>query len=302
MSLQARIGRWLLVVLALLPVSGLALAALAPSGWWPAILAGHWAPQLALLALPAWCWLGRRWYSGAAFGALFAVALAPHVGAAYAAPAAPAAADGIVVSSVNLYARNPQRAAACARLEGDIVALIETLAPDREQLRSDPRWPHQHWELPRGHSGYALLSRFPLRARSLELAGAYGLEAELQLPGQAARLLLLHAHSPRSPQLAAANRQQLRLLAEYAARLSGPLIVLGDFNATAAAPGLAALRAVGLRAAAGPQPATWPSWLGPLGIGIDHILVRDLAAAGPRAWRLPGSDHRAVSVRLAALP
>jgi endonuclease/exonuclease/phosphatase (EEP) superfamily protein YafD len=48
----------------------------------------------------------------------------------------------------------------------------------------------------------------------------------------------------------------------------------------------------GLRPAAGTAPATWPTWVGPLGIAIDHILARDLALGPVTAHALPGSDHR----------
>lgn len=41
-------------------------------------------------------------------------------------------------------------------------------------------------------------------------------------------------------------------------------------------------------------PATWPAWLGPFGLAIDHVLVRDVALGRMRSVNLPGSDHRGV--------
>lgn len=303
MTWRREAARAALIALAALPAIGLALAALAPLGWWPAILAAPWAPHLALLALPLWCWQGRRPLIGAALLVLILAALWPHLAAAYAprAPAVSAADQAFTVTTANLYARNRERPAALEHLAGDLVALIETLPADRARLQGDARWPHQHWALPREHSGAALLSRFPLRARSIGHDGAYGLDAQLDTPWGPLRCLVFHAYSPRSPALAEANRRQLAWLAEYAAAHPGPLLLVGDLNATAADPGLRRLRAVGLRAPADATPATWPSWLGPAGIGIDHILVRGLAADRAHSLPLPGSDHRALSARIAPL-
>ena len=78
-----------LIGLAALPVAGLALASCAPTGWWLPSLAMHWAPQLALLSLPFWCWQGRGWKIGLGMLLLAATALWPTMLAAFAQQAPP---------------------------------------------------------------------------------------------------------------------------------------------------------------------------------------------------------------------
>ncbi|MCX8996588.1 endonuclease/exonuclease/phosphatase family protein [Rhizobiaceae bacterium BDR2-2] len=58
------------------------------------------------------------------------------------------------------------------------------------------------------------------------------------------------------------------------ARMEGPIVLAGDFNAASIAPDMMwFLRSAGLRKAPY-EPATWPTPLGPLGIAIDHIYAR----------------------------
>ncbi len=291
-------GVRLLAVLAAVPPAGLLLAALAPTGWWVAGLALHWAPQLAALSLPFWCWLGRRPVVGLAMLLLSGVALWPALAAVWA-PHAPLPADGITVVTANLFYGSERHAEAISRIDGALVALVETRPEDRALVLRDTRWPHQRWQTPRGSGGIALLSRFPMRAKDLELDQAYGIDARIEAPWGSLRVLLLHTWSPRDAHSTARNRQQLAELAGLAETEPGPLLVFGDLNATPGDPGLRLLRGAGLRPPHGGEVRTWPSRFGPFGIAIDHILARDLALGSATAIDLPGSDHHAVSAVLA---
>lgn len=291
-------GRLALLALAAAPVAGLLLAALAPTGWWVAGLARHWAPQLAVLSLPFWCWQGRRPLAGLGMLLLAGAALWPTLLAAYAARA-PAPHGGFTAVTANLYVHSLRHGEAIARLDGDLVGLIETRRDDRALLAGDPRWPQQRWAQPFGAGGCALLSRFPMRAKELELAEAYGLDARIEAPGGTLRVILIHTQSPTRPMHAAWNSQQLLELAALAETEPGPLLILGDLNASPADPGIAALRAAGMLPPHDGAAATWPSWFGPCGIGIDHALVRGLALGGAEAIDLPGSDHHGLRVRVA---
>ena len=291
--------RWRLVLLvaAVVPVAGLLLAALAPTGWWVAALAMHWAPHLAVLSLPFWCWQGRRWQVGLAMLVLSGAALWPSILAAFAVEA-PAPQDGITVTTANLYFRSPRHAEAIARLDGGLVALIETRPEDYALVAGDPRWPYQRWQRPAKVGGLALLSAYPMRCKDRELEQAYGLDARIELPWGPLRVLVLHSWSPMGPTRCAGNRRQLAELAGLAETEPGPLLVLGDLNASPGDPGLRLLRGAGLRPPHGGAVRTWPSHLGPFGIAIDHILARGLALGAAEAIDLPGSDHHAVRARL----
>jgi endonuclease/exonuclease/phosphatase (EEP) superfamily protein YafD len=286
------------LVVATTPVAGLALAALAPSGWWIAGLALHWAPQLALGSLPLWCWLGRRPAIGLALLLIAGTALWPSLRAAHASQAPAPGPGAISVTTANLYFHSLQHPEALARLDGELLVLIETRPEDRALLAHDPRWPHQRWQQSKGSGGLALLSRFPMQAKDFELVEAYGIDARVELPWGTTRLLCLHTWSPRNARSSARNRRQLAELAGLTESGPGPLLVLGDLNASLADPGLGLLRRAGLDVPQGGEVRTWPSWLGPFGIAIDHVLARDLALGGANAIDLPGSDHHAVQVRV----
>ncbi|MBN8526419.1 MAG: endonuclease/exonuclease/phosphatase family protein [Planctomycetes bacterium] len=279
------------------PAAGLALAALAPTGWFVAQLASHWAPHLAVLALPLWCAAGRRTVVGAACLALYAAALWPHLAAAHTGTAPPPRSPAHTAVSANLYIACPDHAPALAVVtasEPDLLLLIETRAEDRAAMRDDPRWPHQSWQTPRTVGGIGLLSRWPMRAKAVALAGATAIDARIDTPDGALRVIGLHTWSPVGSTRNATNAAQLLELAGLVETEPGPLLVLGDLNATPSTPGLRRLHAAGLHPPSGGEVRTWPSWLGPAGIAIDHVLARHLALGGAEAIDLPGSDHHAI--------
>lgn len=284
------------------PAAGLALAALAPTGWFAAQLASHWAPHLAVLALPLWCAAGRQAIAGVACLTLYAASLWPHLAAAHAqtAPAPPARPHTAIAA--NLYIGHPDHAPAIAVVTGcdpDLLLLIESRSEDRAAMRDDPRWPYQSWQAPRTVGGIGLLSRWPMRAKPVALAGATAIDARIDTPDGALRVIGLHTWSPVGSKRNAANAAQLLELAGLVETEPGPLLVLGDLNATPSTPGLRRLHAAGLRPPSGGEVRTWPSWLGPAGIAIDHVLARNLALGGAEAIDLPGSDHHAISARFA---
>ena len=88
-------------------------------------------------------------------------------------------------------------------------------------------------------------------------------------------------------------------MADYLWLRDGPLVVVGDFNATPWSPALRTfldeLDLNGLNVA-----ATWPVWFGFAGIPIDHALVSENLIithieTGPNI----GSDHRPVMIDVA---
>lgn len=300
---MTRPTRAVLLVLAALPALGLVLAALAPTGLWPMPLFRHWAPHLAVAVLPLWCWKGRRPWPGAAIAVLTLAALWPWLLAVYAPRSPqPAAAGSATAQVANLYYGSKVHDRALAAISGDLVALVETVAGDRDRLRRDPRWPFQRWVEPRHYGGLALLSRWPMRSHEESYGGAPLISAQVETPWGSVRVLAVHTWSPVSPGAMGRNQMQFRELLGAAEGSAGPLLMMGDLNASPAEPGLLRLRDAGLLPAAGGKPATWPSWFGPCGITIDHVLARGLAIGDARAVDLAGSDHRSLVVRLGPLP
>lgn len=292
------------IAVAALPVVGLALAALAATGWFPAQLAGHWAGHLAVLSLPFWCLLGRHPAVGAGMLLAAGCALLPHLHAAHAGCAPPPGARAATAITANLYyfsEEHRQTLEVLTAYDPDLLVLIESQSADRERLRHDARWPHQAWQSPHNVGGIGLLSRWPMRATPIDLNDAVGFDARLSTPDGPLRVITIHTWSPRDARRARINQRQLEELAGLAATEPGPLLVLGDLNASPATPGMRALREAGLQRPDGGEARSWPSWLGPAGIAIDHVLARNLALGGAEPIDLAGSDHHGIRVRFGPL-
>lgn len=297
MTIRPPAWRVVLLGLAIIPVIGLIMAISSHLGWWPGQLAQHWAGHLTVLSLPFWAWQGRRPAIGLSMAALAAVALWPAWSAAWAPRAEAPTSASVRVMSANLYYVVPHTDSLPV-IDGDLVALIETSPEDRERLRDDPRWPYQRWIIPTGFGGTALLSRYPMKAKELDLLEAPGVDAQVEMPWGRLRVIAVHTWSPSNRNSTGRNLRQLKELAGIAETEPGPLLILGDLNATPGHPGIAGLRAAGMLPPHGSEPATWPSWLGPCGITIDHAMVRGLRLGEVSPVALPGSDHHGIRLRL----
>lgn len=144
--------------------------------------------------------------------------------------------------------------------------------------------------------GIILLSRFPISSSTVyhPIEDAWpALLAGLDVDeGLHVSLAIVHAADPIS---ADGLRRRDQFFNHLAARLNtarGPLIVLGDFNATPYTPAIRAFAADAGLTASPWSPATYPSNFGTLGIGIDHVLVRDATVLHLAPLPAIGSDHR----------
>jgi len=151
-----------------------------------------------------------------------------------------------------------------------------------------------------------LASRLPLEgARRIDLPliddpGRLPLTATVTVGGRPVTLFAIHVMPPLNSAANALHTAQYHLLAQQVALTTpGPLLVLGDFNATPLSPPFAGfLRSSGLRLSnMGDQtPTHFPrSWLG---LRIDHVLERGFEVCGEQVVTLTGSDHRGVAVDL----
>ena len=144
-----------------------------------------------------------------------------------------------------------------------------------------------------------LASRLPLQdARRLPLAeavpGREPLTAAVEVNGQTVRILAVHAQAPMNGETYRLHRAQYELLEREAAQADGPLVAVGDLNATVLSPFFARFMVrTGLRAALEDGDATYYPRQH-IGLRIDHVLVRNVDVCGERVFDLTGSDHRGV--------
>jgi len=313
---------WTMTIGLALPAAAIAVG----GGTWPFELAYHFVAHLMFAAamVSAACLLLRQRAPALALGTLAAIygalAFGPPAGwtAAWARDRAPGTGNGtaeeaaaLTLVSFNLLAdhKSPgQILAWLATGPADVLVLVEASPLWRAQFEGlRAVYPYRAivapQPLPHGagnpkfstNTGVAILSRLPLhRPRALFPAGPDrpAVAVEVETAAGPLTLAAVHPTKPLSPAGLELRDRYLMDLASALADWRGPLILAGDFNATHHAPIIRRLRS-NLGLSLGPQaPATYPAGFGPLGLAIDHVLVR-----GARFQRLEplaarGSDHR----------
>lgn len=189
----------------------------------------------------------------------------------------------------------------------DVVALLELsgrLRMELDELRSD--YP-VHEEIPRSDSfGIGLYSRIPGVIARRRLSDAVDVMILRTAPddGPWVDIWAAHTYPPVGQAMYGARNAQIFELAQRVAEdRSVPQIVGGDFNTTPWSLEFRGfLQLTGLRDSSrgfGYQ-ATWPNYLGPLGIPIDHVAVdQRLHVVSRRVVRVSGaSDHAAILITL----
>ncbi len=299
---------WLVLAFSLPPIVGIALAQFATWTWYGE-LASHWTLHGVIALLPVLVVFRRdpRW--GRALLVLMALGLAPWLMAAFSSRAVAqseiATAARVACANVYYYNRERERLVAVfTAVDPDVLGLVEVGDEDRRLLKQDPRWPHQVWSSRRDLFKVALLSKRRIVTSQIhDFEGTNAIEALIDLGEAPLRVLLIHPYSPVSPELAQRRDRALVQIAKLCATSREPLLVMGDWNITAGAPLWRPLLALSdLRLAPGRQPATWPWFLGPCGIAIDHILVRGAGIDDLAAFNLPGSDHRGLVTTVSVPP
>jgi endonuclease/exonuclease/phosphatase (EEP) superfamily protein YafD len=196
----------------------------------------------------------------------------------------------------------------------DVAVLVEITPVWRAALTGlGSEFPHQYYaagSLNRAGSsaqrGVLLLSRWPIDRVATWKLGPHtepAVIATIDVRGRALQLIGVHAAWPLGNAIQAERNRQLGELAAIARSTPPPLVVLGDLNVTPFSPYFETLlSSSGLRSAAqgkGWQP-TWPTFLPPAGIQIDHALVSaGLTVLQFRRGPGVGSDHRPILVDLA---
>lgn len=265
------------------------------------------------LAVAALC--TRRWALG---GVAVSLSVA-HIGwrrqlSARGTPrAAPVGAARMRLVTANIFNSNSEMAflaADLAAIEADLLLLQEVTEQHLDVLRAAgvlDRYPYQVLAPSERPHGSAILSTLPIGSGGvIEIAGYPITRADVMTEAGTVVVLNVHPLAPSIPKQVAPWHDQLAALGGLAARETGPLIVAGDFNATADHLPMGRLLDDGLRDAfdeAGRGVgATWPIWHGPMipVMRLDHVLVRGpITVLSAKVQDNRGSDHRRVSVDVA---
>ncbi|HUL80982.1 MAG TPA: endonuclease/exonuclease/phosphatase family protein [Gammaproteobacteria bacterium] len=226
-------------------------------------------------------------------------------------PAAAVSGPTIKLLSANVLYRNHSatRLLEIVRRESpDVVVLIE-YTPEWAQMVDELRanYPHRLEGPGSGAFGIALFSRFELEsAAPFDLGDTSEIEARVRTPRGALTLFAVHLRSPTTPWRGQMRNRQLDELATRVARASGPVAVIGDFNATPYSPIFSAwLARTGLtdtRRGRTLSPS-WPTMLPIVAIPIDHCAVsKDVTIVAHRSLPAFGSDHYPILAELALAP
>jgi endonuclease/exonuclease/phosphatase (EEP) superfamily protein YafD len=182
-----------------------------------------------------------------------------------------------------------------ASLKPDVLVLVEVTHAWKKSLASiNQQLPYSVVVAEKEGRGLAVYSRYSFdRSDVLYLGDDRRPAIYCAMGADAGNIKIVAAH-PQSPLSGRHTRERdtyLTDLASIVAEIAGPVVLVGDLNTTPwSYPFEDLVRSA--RLTPGPQmPATWPAFLGRLGIPIDHILVRNLSIESLRTGPSIGSDH-----------
>jgi endonuclease/exonuclease/phosphatase (EEP) superfamily protein YafD len=219
-------------------------------------------------------------------------------------PESPRAGETVLrVASFNTWMENSPADAVkgeLLRIAADVVVLVEVDVNKQamfDQLRA--AYPYQYVCTFDVYCNLAILSKYPLRDTSYQQAWDGPPMIRATLGGPVDGLTVFGIHTTRFP-YSRAHLNQIRALAAEVDKVKGPVIVMGDMNATpfsrvtqtlAADAGLTRLTNL----------PSWPSFVGLPQVAIDHIFVSPGIRPLQRQLRgnAAGSDHYPISMVLA---
>jgi len=309
------VRRGILAVGALLTLTLLAatLCAAAARHLWLFDLAVHFRVQYAALGLvgfvmllavrsPAWALLALAVVACNAMYASSALVTHPVRLPRTAGEAASGDPVRLRIASINVFYANDDHRRVLdfiRRERPDAVVLLEMNAGWRRALAAlEKDYPQRYQTTGPAGRGVTFWSRLPMKDVSVLPIGVRAepaIQATLQLQDRQLRVFSVHTSWPITPRSAGRRNLQLARLADQARAVTLPLVVVGDMNISPFSPYFQLLLTDGgLRSAAegfGWQ-ATWPTFMPPAGIQIDHALVNSRVAVEHFArGSTVGSDH-----------
>lgn len=292
------------------------LASAAARTFWIADLAVHFRLQWAVLALAGCLILAATGHAGWAALAFLIAAVQALICAPLLKARAPAQisaasepASQLRLMAINVWYRNHQFQRVIdfiRREQPDFVLLAEITAAWEEALAPlNASYAHRYTTRGLRGTGLLLLSRWPMQA---EVVPGYSdiepaVAATVVIKDRSLQLLSVHTSWPLGRASSALRDRQLALIGEFAGSHPGPLVVLGDLNVSPFSPHFHALLSDSqLKTAAhgfGWQP-TWPTFLLPAGIQIDHALTGSgVFVTSFRRGPPVGSDHLPIVIECA---
>lgn len=290
--------------------------------YWISDLLSHFRPHLLAFSVIVLVltFMGRRLDLAAIMAVLIGVnllALMPN----WQIPRADAAPEGVrtvKIVNLNLWRTNPkpQKVLDFLATEQPDIAILQEGSPEwkarLETLSKD--FPYQA-AMPREDAFFPysmlILSKHRLaNIEAVEIADSYGapiVAAVATIGGQKLRILNVHTTSPVTLAHFKARQRQFRDIAAWAAAHEDlPLLIAGDFNATAFSPIFHEFLATTHLRSTLPSFisfATWPSFLPIRGLTIDHQFANDgILLKSARRGPYVGSDHYPVITEIAIKP
>lgn len=216
-------------------------------------------------------------------------------------------ADAIRITTANLLQSNPDPALSFVEIvatEPDVI-LLQEFTPELwaqiEPLPEASAYQYQRLSLRGNPDGTGILSRLPLLDDGIYTLGETPISwVDLELDGSPVKIINVHLSAPVNAGLTIRGERQYAELSRLLGTISIPVILAGDFNATAQHQRFQQFVDIGLgdahQQAGRWLGATWglrPPERLPDTLRIDHILMtQELEAV--HSWTRPttGSDHK----------
>jgi endonuclease/exonuclease/phosphatase (EEP) superfamily protein YafD len=270
-------------------------------------------PQFLLLAVVALVGLlAARWWRWAVGIGVVALVAAWTVAPLWLRSPAPPrpGSDELRIASINLSRRGDvgELARHLTRHQpADVVIVVESNRDVDERFRRGDTGYEVAFPRPgEANTQTTVLTRVPVAVGGAVVLNpdrtARAVELDVELDGEVVHVLGAHPRSPRGPTRAAVRNQELRVIADWVERQSGPTVVIGDLNVTRWAPMFGVVTSeVGLVDSAvgyGLQP-TWELEGTRFAFPIDHLLHSpSVTTTSRRIGPSFGSDHSMVLATL----
>ncbi|MFT5685599.1 MAG: endonuclease/exonuclease/phosphatase (EEP) superfamily protein YafD [Myxococcota bacterium] len=289
-----------LAILGILMAAGLHLAG---DAWWVDVLSSFRAHLgIAVLVGMVVAMVRKRWSVAVVDLLLAGFLLAP-----LSFPRTPTVSGipDLRIAVHNVHTANRDFESVLADLEAsapDVMAIIEVDDGWEDAIRR--RFPNRHiLAAPRSDNfGIALVSRRAFTGEGLwetPPIGASSIDVVFNTPNGPIRLIVTHPVPPLSKDWWRARNTQLEAVIARAASSEIPVVVAGDLNLSPTSPAWSRIIGGSPLRRAGLPLGTWPSWLGLVGLPIDHVLTSPgLAEVGVTMLPGAGSDHRGLLVDL----